>query len=239
MTIQSDMNEFQAEYPVSLVTQFTEFMINSILQGKVAPGARLVEYELQKRYRISRAVIRESFRILEQRKLLITVPRKGTFVREITRKDIEEIFPIRAVLEGLAAKLAMESVTNENLAAMTVSLSQMRQAAARKDFKSYLEYHAKYHEALIIPCGNDSLIELISELRMYIMWYRFSYLYVQQFFESDLSSHQEILDVVKGKDPALAEQAVRNHILGALGSYLDFLGNLLPDRRREPITLVG
>jgi DNA-binding GntR family transcriptional regulator len=86
--------EFRPQYPVSLVEQITDFLTNAIIEGKLIGGQRLVENELQRTFGISRAPIRESFRILEKNGLLVNIHRKGTFVRKITQKDVEENFPI-------------------------------------------------------------------------------------------------------------------------------------------------
>ena len=78
-------------------------------------GERLVENELRRSLGVSRAPIRESFRILERDGFITRVPRKGTFVRKITKKDIEENFPIRASLESLAAKLAIPHLSSGDI----------------------------------------------------------------------------------------------------------------------------
>jgi DNA-binding GntR family transcriptional regulator len=108
------MKTFKPQFQVPLVNQLTEFLTNAIIEGNLKEGQRLVENELQRTFGISRAPIRESFRILEKNGLVNTIPRRGSFVRNVTQKDVEENFPIRAYLESLAARLAVQNLTPED-----------------------------------------------------------------------------------------------------------------------------
>ena len=88
--------------------QVSQILMETILEGVLKGGDKLVEAELQKKFGISRSPLREAFRDLEKKGLVVIIPRKGSFVRRITQKDIEENFPVRSVLEGLAAKEAFQ-----------------------------------------------------------------------------------------------------------------------------------
>ncbi len=216
-------NKFSPQYPVSLVEQVTEFLTNAIIDGKLENGQRLIENELQRKFRISRAPIRESFRILEKKGLVVIIPRKGTFVRTITQKDIEENFPIRSYLESLAARLAVSNLGPEDIEGMELALSRMKDAAEKNDFKSYLKYHSEYHEIFINASKNDTLIEILTNLRRQAIWFRFSYLYIQESFEYALRVHREIIDLFIKKDIDSLEALVSEHIMIALDRFLQFL----------------
>ncbi len=214
---------FIPKYPVSLVEQITEFLTNAILEGRIENGQRLVENELQKKFGISRAPIRESFRILEKLGLVVIIPRKGTYVRKITQKDIEENFPIRACLEGLAARLATSNVVPKDIEGMELALSRMTEEARNNNFKSYFKYHNEYHEIFINASRNDTLIEIIENLRRQAVWFRFSYLWHQENFEYAIRVHREILDLFIKKEAERVEALVKEHILIALERFLQFL----------------
>jgi len=215
--------KFTPKYPTSLVEQITEFLTNAILEGRIENGQRLVENELQREFGISRAPIRESFRILEKNGLVVVMPRKGTYVRKITQKDIEENFPIRARLEGLAARLAILHLESKDIKEMESTLLKMTGAANENNFKTYFKYHSQYHEIFINACRNDTLIEIIKNLRRQGVWFRFSYLWHQENFEYAIRVHREILDLFIKKDAERAEALVKEHILIALGRFLQFL----------------
>jgi DNA-binding GntR family transcriptional regulator len=215
---------FTPQYQVPLVEQMAEFLKNAILEGGLQSGQRLIENELQRKFGISRAPIRESFRILEKSGLVTIIPRKGTFVRAISQKDIEENFPIRAYLEGLAARQAISHLTAENVEKMELSLSKMTEAAKRGDFKSYFRYHNEYHEIFIKASKNGTLIGILENLRHQAIWFRFSYLWHQEQFEYAIRVHRKILDLLIKKDADRLEALVKEHILVALNRFLQFLG---------------
>ena len=226
--------EFSPQYPVPLVDQITDFLTNAILEGQLESGQRLVEIELQRRFGISRSPIRESFRILERNGLLSTVSRKGTFVRKITQKDIEENFPIRANLESLAARLALLHLTKEEIQKMEVALLRMTEAAKKNDFKSYLRHHSQYHDIFIAASRNDTLIGILENLRRQAMWFRFSYLYVQESYRYAIEVHRRILDLFLKKDAGALEALVKEHILIALDRFVQFVASKNGEGAEKP-----
>jgi DNA-binding GntR family transcriptional regulator len=221
---------FNPQYPVPLVEQITEFLTNAILDGQFESGQPLVENELQRKFGISRAPIRESFRILEKNGLVTIIPRKGTFVRKITQKDIEDNFPIRANLEGLAARLALANMDDRDIERMESALSRMTEAARKNNFKTYLKYHSEYHDTFNQASKNDTLIEILQNLRRQAIWFRFSYLYVQESFKYAIQSHRAILDLFIKKDADRLEALVKGHILIALDRFLEFLASKNEER---------
>ena len=90
--------------PHVLGQQVSHILTEAILEGVLKGGDQLVEAELQKQFGISRSPLREAFRDLEKKGLVFIIPRKGTYVKQLSRKDIEDNFPVRAMLEGLAAQ---------------------------------------------------------------------------------------------------------------------------------------
>lgn len=215
--------EFIPQYPLPLVEQITEFLTNAIIEGRLENGQRLVENELQRKFEISRAPIREAFRVLEKNGLVVLLPRKGTFVRKITKKDVEENFPIRANLEGLAARLAIPHISPEDIEQMKSSLSMMAEAAKNNDFTTYFKNHSEYHETFIKPCKNDTLIGILKNLRQQALWFRFSYLWHQESYEYAIRIHREILDSFIKQEADRVETLVKGHIIIALKRFHEFL----------------
>jgi DNA-binding GntR family transcriptional regulator len=220
---QARKREFSPHYAVPLVEQITEFLTQAIMDNQFASGERLVENELQRQFGVSRSPIRESFRVLEKKGLVFNVPRRGTYVRKITQKDIEENFPVRANLESLAARLALSYLQPQDIEKMESAFSRMNEAAKNNDFKSYLKYHTQYHEIFIRASRNDTLIELLENLRNQAIWFRYSYLYVQESYQYAIRVHRRILDYFVKKDAEHLEELVKEHILIALGRFIQFL----------------
>ena len=216
-------NEFIPQYPLTLAEQITEYLTNAIIEGRLEDGQRLIENDLQRKFRISRGPIREAFRVLEKNGLVSIIPRKGTFIRKINRKDIEEIFPIIAYLESLAGRMAISNITLEHIEGMELALSRMAEAAKENNLKSYLKYHLDYHKVFIKASKNDTLISVIETLRRQAVWFRFSYLFVQESFEYSIPVHREILDLFIKKDANQLEFLIKEHILVALRRFIQLL----------------
>jgi DNA-binding GntR family transcriptional regulator len=223
MTSQSKKKTFSPQFAIPLVEQITDFLTQAILDGQFESGGRLVETGLQRQFGVSRSPIRESFRILEKKGLVTNIPRKGTYVRTITQKDIEENFPVRANLESLAARLALPHLTPRDIEKMEAAFSMMHAAARNNDFKYYLNHHTQYHDVFIQASRNDTLIEILENLRSQAHWFRYSYLYVQESFEYVIAVHRKILDYFIQKDAERLEALVKEHILIALNRFIQFL----------------
>ncbi len=211
--------------PAVLVENVSRILSEAILEGTLKEGDQLIEADLKDQFGISRSPLREAFRVLEKKGLVEIVPRKGTFVKEISRRDIEEHFPVRSVLEGLAAREAYQRITDEDLEEMTLAFENMRQAADNNDAKAYWEHHSLFHRVWINACANLLLIDLLSTLRMHTMWYRFSYKYYMEDFRKSLRIHRRILDLFRSKksDPHEIEAVVRDHIEVAVERFLTYL----------------
>lgn len=205
--------------------QIAHILTEAILDGNLKGGDRLVEVELQKHFGISRTPLREAFRDLEKKGLVTIIPRKGTFVKRITRRDIEENLPVRATLEGLAARECHKLITDEILLAMGRTLSEMENAAARGDIRGYWKHHLIFHELFIGASRNEVLINILKTLRMHSLWHRFSYRYYQEDLQKSMAVHRDILDLLKNpeSDGNEIEKLVRDHIDVALEKFLTYL----------------
>jgi DNA-binding GntR family transcriptional regulator len=217
----SEVNkEFVPQFSVPLVEQIAKFLADAIIEGRLDGGQRLVENELQRNFSISRAPIREAFRVLEKNGLVVIIPRKGTFVRKVNQKDIVETFTIRAHLEGLAARLATAHFDEQDIRKIESIFSGMKEGIKKKDFTSYRKYHSEYHSTYINSCGNDRLIEILGTLRIQSIWYRFMHDYFQEWSEYSAQVHREILDLFIKKDADRVETLVKDHIMFVLNWYL-------------------
>ncbi len=211
--------------PAGLVEKLSEAMTEAILEGIFKEGDQLTELDLQKQFNISRTPIRESFRVLEKKGLVEIIPRKGAFVKRISPRDIKEHFPVRSVLEGLAAKQAHANMNPDKLESMGRALARMKIAAENEDTKNYWKQHIIFHEIFIDACSNQLLIDLLKNLRMQIMWYRLAYQYYKEDFKSSYRIHEKIFGLFKNKSTDLdkLESVVRAHIDEAVTKFLGYL----------------
>lgn len=222
--------------PPVLTEQISQILMKAILEGSLRYGDQLIETELQKQFGISRSPLREAFRDLEKKGLVVIIPRRGTFVRDVTRQDVEENFPVRAALEGLAARQACARITKKELREMEAALSKMKRAGETGDADLYRENHNRFHDLFIRASGNALLIELLKTLRVHRMWYFLSYHYHKDKMKMSLAEHEKIVRLLNddATNPEDLEALVRHHIEDALKGFLDALeeqGNL-PDTDR-------
>ncbi|NIM97923.1 MAG: FCD domain-containing protein [candidate division Zixibacteria bacterium] len=219
MSESSFPNEFR---PVNLVSQIAQFLEEAILAGSLPMGKQLVEAELSQRFNTSRPPIREAFRVLESKGLVTTVPWKGAFVKRITQKDFENHFPVRAVLDGLAARLAYRKLTQEDIKAMRADLDRMRESAAKEDFKAFLEFHNKFHSVFNAATDNDTLIDFLNLLRAQNSWFLLSSLqYFKENYEQSLEHHETILREFTREriSEEEMEKLVQEHVMVGLEYY--------------------
>lgn len=211
--------------PTALVENLARTLTEAIIEGVFKGGDKLVETELQAQFGISRSPIREAFRVLERKGLVEIIPRRGAFVKSISRRDIEEHFPVRSALEGLAAREACRRISDEEIREMEHCLALMKKAAAKKDAMQYFKEHYRFHEIFIQASGNQLLIGMLQNLRMHMLWYRFSYRYYQEDFSVSFRVHEKITALYRdrGTDPRALERLVREHIEVAVAKFVSYL----------------
>lgn len=213
--------------PRVLADQVSRMLMEAILDGTLKPGERLTETDLQAQLGISRSPLREAFRDLEKKGMVIIVPRKGTYVKEVTTQDIRENFPVRATLEGLAAREAHALITPEEIGQIAAALDGMKRAGETGDSELYRDNHFIFHKVFIKACGNELLIDTLRNLRMHRLWYYVSYQYHKEEIRKAISVHEKILNLISDKaaDPTELESVVRNHIDEALEGFLKYISD--------------
>lgn len=209
----------------SLSDQLYEYLSNSIIDGHLKSGEKLIENELRERFKISRSPIRECFRILETEGLITVIPRKGAFVRQLSLKEIEDIFPVRAYLEGLAAKLATPHIGGKEIAIMGDIVKKMDEAASNNRVKAFLRYNSKFHSLFIKAAKNEVLEKTLERLGRGF-WLRIAFLYYQNPSQLMFSNqmHKYILDAFKKGDASFAERSVMDHIDHAKRTLMELFG---------------
>ena len=206
-----------------LSTQVSSILRKAILENILKEGEKLVEADLQRQFGISRSPLREALRELDKEGLVVIIPRKGTFVRRIERKDIESNFPVRATLEALAAEMAYPNITEDDLDEMEFVLLKMKKALRLNDHKIYWKHHTGFHDIFIYASRNEVLIDILKKLRMHSLWYKVSYQNTQENHQKSFADHQEIFQLFKHKKTDIEElkALVKNHIIVAFEKYLE------------------
>jgi DNA-binding GntR family transcriptional regulator len=197
----------------SLTDQVYEHLSSSIIEGRIKPGQKLVENDLSKQFNISRAPLRECFRILESEGLVIINPRRGVFVRNLTREDLEDVFPVRTALESLAGRLAVPNINEKQIETFNDLIVKMEESLQKKDVKSFLHFNSAFHSVFIKASNNQVLERTLKNLGKGI-WLRIAFLYYQTPSEIDFSNkmHKEIVEAFQKKDAISVQRLIEEHI---------------------------
>lgn len=202
-----------------------EAIREAIISGALKPRERLMEIQLADELGVSRTPVREALRKLELEGFIVMVPRKGAYVADISMKDVADVFEIRIALEGLAAALAAERITDEELEEMERHLVVKAEAIGKNDMEKLVEVDTKFHEALYGASRNDRLIAIINNLREQIQRFRTSSLAMPGRMKQSLDEHRSIVEAIQSRDVALARQAAQEHIENAESIMIESMKN--------------
>lgn len=193
----------------------------AIINGTLKPRERLMEIQLAEELGVSRTPIREALRKLELEGFIVMLPRKGAYVADVSFKDIADVFEIRAALESLAAGLAAERITDEELEEMERHLVEKADAIARHDMTQLVEVDTKFHELVYRASRNDRLSMIINNLREQIQRYRSTSLAYPGRMKQSLEEHRAIVEAIQSRDSQLARQLALEHIENAESSMIE------------------
>jgi DNA-binding GntR family transcriptional regulator len=188
---------------------------SAIKSGILQPRERLMEIQMAEELGVSRTPIREALRKLELEGFIVMVPRKGAYVADLSFKDIADVFEIRAALEGLAAGLAAERITEEELEAMERLLVEKREAITNNDISKLVEVDTRFHELLYQASRNERLSSIISNLREQIQRFRLTSLSFPGRMKDSLSEHKKIVEAIQSRDSQIARFVAQEHIENA------------------------
>jgi len=210
----------------SITEQIYEHLSNSIIEGIIRPGEKLLENDLSSQFGISRSPLRECFRILEGEGLVVIHPRRGVFVREFKSKDIENVFQVRAALEGLAASVAVQNIGKKEIGMFGHLIVEMEKALDKNDIKSFLGYNYTFHSIFIKLANNEVLERTLKNLGKGI-WLRIAFLYYKSPSGLYVSNrmHKGILKAFEEKDSLAAKKIVEEHMEQAKEELISEINN--------------
>ena len=209
----------------SLSEHIVEDLENKITGGTLKPGQRIIEEALCKTFGVSRSPVREAFQILENRGFVVREPRKGISVARITPLEAENIYRIRASLDGLATSLAVRNQTPDLLRKLKKIHEQMIRAAEKGNGAAYQQLNQKFHAVLINACGNPRLIQLIGNFDKQTMRYRLAVMSSPGWMINSTKIHTGIIASFEAGDAEAAERIRKNSILGQIERFSEIFNN--------------
>jgi len=209
----------------SLAEHIVEDLEQKIIGGTLKPGQRLIEEALCKTFGVSRSPLREAFQTLESRGFVVREPRKGISVARSTRQEAENIYRIRASLDGLATSLTVQHRTSEFLKKLKRMHGQMIRAAEKGNEATYRQIDRQFHETIINGCGNERLIQLIRNFDKQTIRYRRAVMSGPGWMSNSTKFHTAVIAAFEAGDAEAAERIRRNSILGQIKEFSKIFQN--------------
>ena len=192
-----------------------ETLREAIRNGSLTPGERLMEIQLAEELGVSRTPVREAIRKLELERFVVMLPRRGTYVANLSLKDINEVFEIRAALDGLAAGLAAERITEEELEQMERLLVEIADDIEQHNNQKIVESDEAFHDILYRASRNERLVGIICNLREQFTRFRSVSINYPGRLQNTLEEHRQLVEAIAQRNPEAAQQKAREHIENA------------------------
>ncbi|GAO76138.1 GntR family transcriptional regulator [Meiothermus ruber] len=195
----------------------------AILGRRIPPGQKLVVRVLAEELGLSPTPVKEALAALEREGLVVAVPHRGYFVLEPSLEDVREIYSLREVLEGLAARLAVENDGRALLRKLERLFEKQHEAAERGDIDTYGDLDLAFHRTFWEAAGSKRLLATAETIDGQIRMLINSSAAIPGRLPQSRAEHQAILQAVRDKDPQAAETAMRAHVRNAGQALEQFL----------------
>ncbi|MFW8564906.1 GntR family transcriptional regulator [Orrella sp. 11846] len=209
--------------PATLREQVQAYLREAIEQGRLRPGERLREQALCDQLRISRPTLREALRALEAERLVVIEPHRGPSVARMSLKEAQDLYALRALLEGYAAQMFARLATQEEIAQLREAVEELDRCANAGDREGLLIAKQHFYDTLLTGCGNHLVAEILPSMHS-----RINLLRATSFSMTDRATHsvreiRELLDFIVKRDEQGACAAAQHHIECARQAALQVL----------------
>jgi len=195
-----------------------------IIKGDLTQGGKLFEAKIAEKLGVSRTPVREAIKGLAAEGLVKMTPNQGVVVINVSIEDLQEVLRIRRVLEGLAASIATEKISQEEITKLEEIIKKMSTniSKPKPDVAAYSELNAEFHNLILNACGNRRLMKICNDLSSSDHRFRIRSLRNNPGrLKYSLKEHQDIIEALKRKDAEQAEKLSRIHIDNVLKNILE------------------
>ncbi len=189
-----------------------ESLREAIRRGILKPGERIMEIQLAEELGVSRTPVREAIRKLELEGYVVMMPRRGTYVANMSIRDINEIFEIRTSLESLSNGLAAEHITDEELEHLQRLLVIIGGYIKEGNMEKIVETDIEFHDVMYHAARNQRLVGIISNLRDQLTRFRTLSMSHPGRLEATLEEHKAIVEAIANGDRRSASKAAERHM---------------------------
>ncbi|MEK9723091.1 MAG: FCD domain-containing protein, partial [Rhodospirillaceae bacterium] len=186
-----------------------------ILNGELRGGDRVNELALSERLGTSRGPLREACRALAQEGLLVAIPNRGVFVRELDLREALEVYDIRASLDELMGNLIAARISDDQVGGLHALIERMDRAIKDGDVTAYYPVNLEFHDLLLTPANNEHLARLYRSLIKELHLFRRKGLLQRGSMGISNEEHRQIVDAIARRDPIAAGASMKCHVLAA------------------------
>lgn len=199
--------------PTALYQEVAERLRQRIFAHELTPGTWIDEQKLAEQYGISRTPLREALKVLASEGLVELRPRRGCYVTEISRQDMDDIFPLMAMLEGRCAAEAVNRATSSDIAALKEIHERLESAARDGRIDAFFEANQEFHKKIQELSGNRWLLSVIQDLRKVLKLSRLHSLSLEGRLQQSLDEHRLIMAALEARNGSTAEKLMHDHLL--------------------------
>ena len=199
--------------PTALYQEVAERLRQRIFAHELTPGMWIDEQMLAEQYGISRTPLREALKVLAAEGLVELKPRRGCYVTEISRRDLDDIFPLMALLEGRCAADAVQRAKPADIANLKTIHEKLESAARDGRIDAFFEANQEFHRKIQEIADNRWLLSVIQDLRKVLKLSRLHSLSLEGRLQQSLDEHRQIMAALEAGNSQKAEQEMHDHLL--------------------------
>ena len=183
-----------------------------VISGRIKPDERLKEAELAEKYSVSKTPVREALRYLERIGFVEIVPHTMARVKKMNQKEVEDLYMIQGVLEGLAAREALNHLNDSDHKKMEACLDSLEKHSREKNFLEYEKANIKFHGFFWNACNNANLTELITNIHEQLQKFRSITRRHPERFKDLAGDHRKIFEAVVQRDAMKVDLLFQSHV---------------------------
>ena len=205
-----------------------------LVEGAIAPGAKLNERELCELLQVSRTPLREAIKMLAAEGLVELVPNRGAIAVSLGEEDIRHTFEVMAGLEALSGELAAQRITDEELAEIRATHYEMLAAYTRRDLSNYYRLNAQIHRAINAAAKNPVLSATYDRINARLQALRFRSNQDGEKWKNAMREHEQMVEALAARDAAGMRKVLASHLQNKLDAVLDLLHGSSKTRKKTP-----
>lgn len=214
----------------SLSQEVADLIKQQMIDGDLNPGDRIVETKLAKELGVSQTPIREAIRLLAGEGIVKIISNKGPIVQTLGMDDIFEIYSIRAMLEGLAIRMATQTASDDEIAEVRRFFERMLRRLHDDSVNSLLRDSAYLHASIVALSRHSRLIAAYKSLTFQILFVNKILAHVST-KQKEVDQHLELVEALEARDPDCAERTMRGHIYRSYCEFAELEGEDIPSAK--------